>query len=384
MAQKTTLGLVFANNENWIGGTYYILNLIYALKTLPDAEKPMLIVFLAKSTDKLMIEAIGYPYLAFKKMDFKYGLISKIINKISNILLQKKIIKKRHKKGIVDVVFPYDLQESLGNILHKICWIPDFQEHYMKTFFSETVIAIRREHQLEIIKKQYPLIFSSRDVAQNFSTIYPFAKNEVSVVNFATIHLPYQHLDIGLLKEKYAITEPYFISPNQFWKHKNHQTILDAVLAISKKQIDFQIVFTGKEYDFRYPDYAENLKKFVIDNQLQEHIRFLGFIDRQDQLQLMNNAIATIQPSLFEGWSTVVEDAKAMNQPIIASDIKVHIEQLETYQNKFFFHPDQPNNLADILENITTHHFSKDNFDYELNIMKFATDFMEVVKTSFS
>ncbi len=40
--------------------------------------------------------------------------------------------------------------------------------------------------------------------------------------------------------------------------------------------------------------------------------RFLGFIDRGEQLQLMKNSIAIVQPSLFEGWSTVVEDTKAM------------------------------------------------------------------------
>jgi glycosyltransferase involved in cell wall biosynthesis len=34
-----------------------------------------------------------------------------------------------------------------------------------------------------------------------------------------------------------------------------------------------------------------------------------------------------INPSLFEGWSTTVEEAKALGKFIILSDIKVHREQ---------------------------------------------------------
>jgi len=41
----------------------------------------------------------------------------------------------------------------------------------------------------------------------------------------------------------------------------------------------------------------------------------------------MKKSIAIIQPSLFEGWSTVVEDAKSLGKNIIVSDINVHIEQ---------------------------------------------------------
>ena len=45
---------------------------------------------------------------------------------------------------------------------------------------------------------------------------------------------------------------------------------------------------------------------------IKKYISILGFISRQDQLSLMRDAIAVIQPSLFEGWSTVVEDCKAI------------------------------------------------------------------------
>jgi hypothetical protein len=35
MAKRIKLGLVFKYDESWVAGSYYILNLLQALKTLP-------------------------------------------------------------------------------------------------------------------------------------------------------------------------------------------------------------------------------------------------------------------------------------------------------------------------------------------------------------
>jgi hypothetical protein len=42
----------------------------------------------------------------------------------------------------------------------------------------------------------------------------------------------------------------------------------------------------------------------------------------------MRRSIGMLQPSAFEGWSTVVEDAKTLGKTILASSIEVHREQL--------------------------------------------------------
>ena len=53
----------------------------------------------------------------------------------------------------------------------------------------------------------------------------------------------------------------------------------------------------------------------------------MGFIPRDQQIALMRCCAAMVQPSLFEGWSTVLEDARCLGVRIIASDLAVHIEQ---------------------------------------------------------
>ena len=383
MAQRKKIGVIFSNNENWIGGTYYILNLISALNTLEDTKKPEMVVFSDNPKDIEIIKSTEYPYLDFIKLSFDYNVFERAINKLSRILLKKNIINKKHSQNCVEAIFPYDLQFSLENIKHKIAWIPDFQEYFLKNFFSEQTLQARKKHHLELIAQDIPVVFSSKEAENNFKQIYPQAKNKTSVLNFAVTHQEYNNLNINDLKEKFKITKPYFISPNQFWIHKNHQIILDAVKSLKDNlkdnnvEIDFQVVFTGKEYDFRYPEYANDLKKFVIENNLSQYISFLGFIDRKEQLQLMNNALAVIQPSLFEGWSTVVEDAKAMNKFLILSDIAVHREQIQ--ENVCFFDPNNHNELSEKIQKIIENKPVITYLDYQKNIKKFGEDYMKLI-----
>jgi glycosyltransferase involved in cell wall biosynthesis len=53
----------------------------------------------------------------------------------------------------------------------------------------------------------------------------------------------------------------------------------------------------------------------------------LGIVPYEHMLALMRYSVAVINPSLFEGWSTVVEESRALGKEILLSDIVVHREQ---------------------------------------------------------
>ncbi len=72
--------------------------------------------------------------------------------------------------------------------------------------------------------------------------------------------------------------------------------------------------------------------------------RVLGQIPFDHLVGLMQHAIAFINPSRFEGWSTSVEEAKSMGKQIVLSNIAVHLEQAP--ERGFFFPADDPEALA--------------------------------------
>lgn len=379
MAQETRkrIGIIYSYDENWIGGTYYIKNLIEAIKDfVEDGKKPILVFFVTTEKEKKQLESLAYPYAEFFEVTRKPSMIVKAINKAFKLLFKVKPINVAYPKEIAEFVFPYYENEYLKSIPNKFHWIPDFQAHKLPEFFTpEELERIYKTHE-HIASKKKTLILSSKDAYDTFQELYPHNQcSNVLVLNFAVTHPKYQHLDIDSLQKKYGITQPYFISPNQFWKHKNHIVLLKAAEQLRNQP--FQVVFTGKEYDSRNPDYTEGLKAFVEENQLTDKIKFLGFIDRAEQLQLMNHALAVVQPSLFEGWSTVVEDAKSMNQFLILSNISIHQEQVE--KNNLFFDPNDSEMLANALLSCFRNKPVIVPQDYQQSRKRFADNFIKLV-----
>lgn len=365
------VGILYNYDENWIGGAYYIQNLIRSLNYLPESEQIHLHIL---TRDMVVFEnlkaATGYEKLSFIPYEPQFSVVERIINKLSLWVSGKYFDSKKPQ---LDCVLPvFGLPDDLKDIPNVIFWIPDLQDKYLPDFFSPEEIENRHAVCLDMITLNRPIVFSSHSVMDDFKKFFPQAKNRLEVMQFAVVHPSFESGKIEEIKGKYGIEGEYFISPNQFWQHKNHVAIIEAARILKSKGVNVKIVFTGKEHDYRNPDYTTNLKQKVLDYELENEILFLGFIDRVDQLVLMKHAQAVIQPSLFEGWSTVVEDAKALNQTLIVSDIAVHKEQLE--DNAYFFSPDDFNELANVIGRVIQEEEDKIRYslDYSVNISNFA------------
>jgi len=379
MADRIRIGMAYTYNENWIAGTYYIENLINALNALDDKDKPNLVIITNRRTDyNTAKNKFNYPYLSFQLGSGESHRVFQFINKISGRLIKKKLFNQKIKG--LDAVFPYYkcVQQSLAK--NKIYWIADFQEHFVAEFFDQDAIRYRIENQMTIQSSAEKLVLSSEDSLQHFKILYPNHTVRASVMPFAVTHPNYSNLSMSSLLQKHHLPEKYFICPNQFWAHKNQFIVLKAIKILKDKGIDIIVGFTGNTKDFRNPDYFAGLKQFVKKNDIGEQVKFLGFIDRLEQLQLMKHAVAIIQPSLFEGWSTVVEDAKAMNKSLIVSNINVHREQLINSSARFF-DPLNEKDLAAALEWANDHPSLPvlyEEYDYKENIKAFGKNFLNI------
>jgi glycosyltransferase involved in cell wall biosynthesis len=351
---------------------------VHALAALPDERQPSVVALVGKPDDRRLLEDTGYAHLTFRPLVPPQGPVSARANRISRRLLSRALFPPRHRWDTAPVVFPYGLEDSVRDIPRKVCWIPDFQEHFHPEFFDSTMIAARKAHHLQLIRRRLPIVFSSQQAEADFRTIYPAASNPTHVVRFATWHPPHADLDLREVMEKHGVRQPYVITPNQFWKHKNHTVLLDAFRLLSGVT-DLQLVLTGREHDFRHPDYPGELRRMAVESGLDRQVRFLGFIERREQLQLMQHAVAVVQPSLFEGWNTGVEDAKAMSQFVVASGIAVHREQLDGYPSAAFFDPRDPTALAEVLRGLETAPPPRIPFAYGDRLRAFAEDLLAVL-----
>jgi glycosyltransferase involved in cell wall biosynthesis len=146
----------------------------------------------------------------------------------------------------------------------------------------------------------------------------------------------------------YELPERFFLLANQFSHHKNHLVAFEAVRILRARGVPVVVACTGSTYGFRGNDYLQSVHAFLEQHALGDAIRILDLIPRADQVALMRRSLAILQPSRFEGWSTVVEDAKTLGKPIVASDIAVHREQAPPRAT--FAPTDDANAWADALE----------------------------------
>ncbi|MDG2432915.1 glycosyltransferase [Flavobacterium sp.] len=380
MDQRIRIGIIYSYDENWIGGTYYYQNLIQSLNLLPDDEKPFIVILSNAAASFESIKLLHYPYISYQLINQTHSLSQRVSNKLKRIFVKNWVYQSAKINFDIDVLFqPSEI--NLPNTIKKhLYWIPDFQELHLPHLFSQEYLAYRKQSQEAILGSTHHILFSSEDAKSDFKRLYPTAMSHCYVVNFAVFHPDYLSYVKTELGQKYQIdmNVPFFFSPNQFWKHKNHIVLLQALKMIKETtHYNFQILFSGKEFDPRNPTYFEEIKEYVIENNLNDCVRFLGFIDRGEQLFFMKNAVAVIQPSLFEGWSSVVEDAKAMNQNLIVSNLRVHKEQLG--DQAFYFDPLDPKQLASQIILFLEKKINLPQFNYEQNLSLFGKNFMNVV-----
>jgi glycosyltransferase involved in cell wall biosynthesis len=369
---RKRIGIVYIGGKGWIGGVYYIQNVINALNTLDEDVKPTIDAY-CDSTEafETLSKITQYPHLVFNQYRKSWPRV--ILGKIARIFsysLSRQIGRIRINKED-SFVFP----EFMGNPNKVLPWIADFQEKHLPQNFSEEMLEGRERKNRYISEHDKHLVLSSEDCKNDFEHFYPQYKCKIHVLHFAVTLPDYSSVDIQDLRKKFGIKENYLFCPNQFWKHKNHLFLFKAYKKALDKGLNLQLVCTGELKDYRNPQYISQIKDFIESNNLSQHIKILGFIQREEMLCLIANAHAVVQPSLFEGWSTVVEDAKAVNKFIFLSDLKVHREQID--KNVCFFNPFDEEDLCDKLLTVKPTHEPR---DYAQDVRKFGENFLSIIR----
>lgn len=227
-----------------------------------------------------------------------------------------------------------------------LSWIPDLQHAVLPEFFSEEEIEVRDRKYGSAAKASDVVVLSSEAAREDFIAKYGKPAGRLEVMRFFTLpEAGWFEGDPVEVRRRLGIPEDYLMVCNQFWAHKNHQAVIRALAILKDRGITPFVVFTGS--------LAENRRGGIVDGVLQElskaglweQCRVLGQLDRVDQIQLVRGARAVVQPSLFEGWSTVLEDCRTLGKRVIASDLKVHREQ--DLPGATYFDPASPESLAD-------------------------------------
>jgi glycosyltransferase involved in cell wall biosynthesis len=319
------------SKQAWLGGVEYIHNLVRAVRSLPPGQQPRLTLLQsawtkpgAHASIASLVDIVqAYPAEAESawvrlKRQARQTSLGKRYRTFAGVLRER----------AVDVIFPLVRAPEQPLPVPWIGWAWDLQHRYYPEHFPEAERARRDAVFAEMAASAPLIVLSSRAAQADFERFLGGAAERLRVLHFATVPLDEWYSgDVEAVRARHNLPRKYLALPNAFWAHKNHRVAFEAIRQLSKELPDICLVCTGTTDDPRNPDYLRQLLGFIREHSLESQIRILGVLPRIEQIQVLRGAAAMLQPSLFEGWSTVVEDARALGKTIFLSDIPVHREQ---------------------------------------------------------
>lgn len=121
--------------------------------------------------------------------------------------------------------------------------------------------------------------------------------------------------DSKSLLEERGLPSDYLFYPAQFWPHKNHVRILQALASLKDDGLFCSAVFCGGDKNNRA--HVENMASKL---GVREQVHFLGFVSEVEMRNLYEHARALVMPTYFGPTNLPPMEAWALGKPVICSD----------------------------------------------------------------
>lgn len=351
--QQTHINIAFhiMDGDRSVAGEVYLKNILHALRTTLGKNIGLYIIAPVEKQD-------SQEYINFADVNkvifynpFEKRVILRRADQFMKYVLSRDVIIER-------IIKEYQICALFGGLLiYKypktitLSFLPDFQHIYLPEMFSAADRSWRDQTFMRSARVVNRVILASETVRKDFMSFAPMYAHKAVVLNPISFVPPsiYSY-DSGYISKLYNLPDKFVYFPSQFWKHKNHELVFKAVKILKDKGTNIFIVTSGYPGDFRYLSYFTHLCRQLSLLGIRNQIIYIGLVPREHVFLLMRQSICVLNPSLFEGWSIVVDEARSLGKQLLLSDIPVHHEH--NLPKATFFDPCDPDALAAKLEHI--------------------------------
>jgi len=380
---KVKIGIFLPNPKEWFGGVNYYLRLCAVLNRYSNNIN--CIVFYSDDLPSSVVNR-------FSSLTNSQLIKINRTKQSSSRILQSLFLGKDKYADQLFKIYKLDYIIESGAFYgwrfneSIISWIPDLQHVFLKDHFSFTS-RFKRDIGFFIQRlTRRKIYFSSFDALKSFSSRYYKPFDSLFAVRFSVSKDETSSITEDMINQtvsKYSLNKRYIYFPSQIWAHKNHLLLIKSLGEIQKsgRNVDFQIVSSGNTNDFRDTRFFNSLLTLREElNLTEDDFKFLGQIPFEDVQSLMSGCEAVINPSLFEGWSTTVEEARSINKTLILSNINIHKEQGP--DNTYYFKSNDvtslSNTLLELNDKISTNNIKDEDMSDSFQ-KRFYNDFMSLL-----
>jgi glycosyltransferase involved in cell wall biosynthesis len=92
--------------------------------------------------------------------------------------------------------------------------------------------------------------------------------------------------------------------------------LIEAYQRLTENGLDYELVIVGR-YGWMYEEVLEQVRKLNLENA----VRFLGYVPQEDLPLVYNLASLFVYPTIYEGFGLPALEAMACGVPVITSDV---------------------------------------------------------------
>jgi len=194
-----------------------------------------------------------------------------------------------------------------------------------------------REYYLRNGARYATLLLADSEVGKedilNFYGPYGVTADQVKVLPY----LPASCLAVDVseseqqqVQMRYRLPDRYLFYPAQFWPHKNHSRIVQALGLLKQEHcLKIPVVFCGSHTgDIRERAFHEVMS---LSSQLgiEDQLYHLGYVPDEDMSGIYARAAALVMPTFFGPTNIPILEAWAFRCPVLTSDIRGIREQVQ-------------------------------------------------------
>lgn len=240
--------------------------------------------------------------------------------------------------GIEMMVYPAPSSLSFETDIPYVMAIHDLQ-HRLQPEFPEVSACgewERREYLFQKGARYATLLFADSEVGKedilNFYGPCGVTEDRVKVLPFLPASYLAQNVsesDAMRVRETYRLPKRYLFYPAQFWPHKNHARIVQALARLKQQHgLEIPIVlcgsYTGAIRKRTFSEVTGLAKKL----NLAEQVLYKGHVRDEDMPGLYSGEAILVMPTFFGPTNIPVLEAWAFGCPVLTSDIRGIREQV--------------------------------------------------------
>jgi glycosyltransferase involved in cell wall biosynthesis len=176
--------------------------------------------------------------------------------------------------------------------------IHDLQHEAFPQFFTRSQIEYRRRVYGRSVRNSRIVVTDSEHVRGELIERYRLDPARVRVIHLAVDH------------ERFSpdarSREPFVLYPANFWAHKNHERLFEALSLVRRERPELRLVLCGADHGRR---------------RLPDGVESHGHVPGAELVELYRSAAALVYPSLYEGFGIPCLEAMACGCPVAASRV---------------------------------------------------------------